>query len=275
MEPIPKRIAVRIRVLIALINLLQRIINSRAFRRVFHIVLKPILRVWIYTFLSRLAFGYTPKRLAELDPKAAAAIAQLEETRRNPIRAEVTDREYAALQATTWGTAGVALVIEVAIATSSKTLGPGMSIAAGCFAAVIPPLMVFGIIQSHHYDSKKDRPTTAQEMINLMAMIYGTQFFFCVGITAMLYDFDRLVAIAFLCGCWLALRILRKYSMQIVAVPTIPKVIAMTEKPLPPEPDAPETNEEEMRRMLKDNARLNGAVIPAEPAEGSSGDDKQ
>lgn len=270
MEPIPKRIAVRIRVQIALLKLLQRIINSSAFRRVFHIVLKPILRVWIYTFLSRIVFGYTPKRVVELDPKAADVIAQLEETRRKPIRAEVTDREYAALQATTWGTAGVALVIEVAIATSSKTLGPGMSIAAGCFAAVIPLLIVFGLIQSHHYDPKKDPPTTAQEVINLMAMIYGTQFFFCVGVTAMLYDFSRTVAIAFLCGCWLALRILRRYSMQTVAAPAIPKVIDMAEKSLPPEPDVPETNEEEMRRMLKDNARLSGGVIPAKPPEGPS-----
>jgi hypothetical protein len=63
--------------------------------------------------------------------------------------------------------------------------------------------------------------------------------------------------------------------MQTVAAPAIPKVIDMAEKSLPPEPDVPETNEEEMRRMLKDNARLSGGVIPAEPREGPSGDQKQ
>jgi hypothetical protein len=222
MESVPQRLPLRtrlkIRLKIAGLRLLLRIVASRAFK----VVLKPVLYAGLLAYACLLIFGHTPKRLAELNAQSAQLITRLEEVRNKPIRTNLTDREHAALRATTWGTAGAGVVIEVAIATSSKALGPTMCLAAACFAVTIPLLIAFGFVQSHQFDPARDRPTTTQEAINLQALIYGTQFLFCVGLTAMLFDFNRSVAAAFLVGCWLAWRSLKAF--------TIP----------PPSPEAPE-----------------------------------
>lgn len=214
MEPVPQRLPFRTRLKIAGLKLLIRVTASQAFKRALLIVFKPVLYVGLVIYACRLVFGHTPKWLAELSPQASQAMAQLEETRNKPIRSNLTDREHAALQATTWGMAGAGVVIEAAIATSSKTLGPAMSVAAGCFGMAIPLLIAFGFVQSHQFDPAKDRPTTTQEAINLAALIYGTQFLFCVGLTAMLFEFNRIVAVAFLVGCWLALRSFKRFAIS-------------------------------------------------------------
>lgn len=58
------------------------------------------------------------------------------EGRRARERAEIiSEKDRAVVQSMTWGTAGAAVLIVVAIATSSKTFsGPAILIAEGCFA---------------------------------------------------------------------------------------------------------------------------------------------
>jgi L-asparagine transporter-like permease len=282
MSEAPQRPSIRARMrvarahlLIALLKHVQRLVSGRAFKVVLRVLLTPILLVWLVVFSIQVLYGRGPKWLTELNPEVAQAMAQLEEAKNKPIHSDISDREHAALQATTWGMAGAGVVIEVAIATSSKTLGFAMSVSAGCFAIAIPLLIALGFVQSHLFDPKKDRPTTTREMLSLTTRIYATQFLFCVGLTAMLFDFNRLVAIAFLVGCLLALR-----SFHMFVVPKHqPKVsannsreVTMPEKSPAPEPA---TNEEEMRRMLKDNARVSGAVTPTKSPEDPSGDDAE
>jgi hypothetical protein len=262
MEPVPQRLPFRTRLKIArlklLISIATSITESQAFKRALLIVLKPVVYVGLMIFVSRLAFGYTPKWLGEVSPQASQSLAQLEETRNKPIRSNLTDREHAALQATTWGMAGAGLVIEVAIATSSKTLGPAMSVAAGCFATAIPLLITFGFVQSHQFNPAKDRPTTTQEAIKLAALIYGTQFLFCVGLTAMLFDFNRIVAVAFLVGSWLALRSFKRFTISRptpqVSAPDEPAAVVPT-KALPLEPAIPPTTNTEEMQCLGDDKR--------------------
>ena len=126
-----------------------------------------------------------------------------------------------------------------------------MSVAAGCFATAIPLLIAFGFVQSHQFNPAKDRPTTTQEALNLTALIYGTKFLFCLGLTAMLFDFNRIVAVAFLVGCWLALRSFKRFANsrptpQVSAPNEHAAVVPMKALPLEPA-NPPTTNTEEMQ----------------------------
>jgi hypothetical protein len=263
----PPKLALRTRLQIARLQLLLAIVKSRAFARVIKWTVRPIALGWLVLLVIRLAFGYTPTRLAAIHPDVAHALADLDAARNKPIRTEITDRQYASLQAMTWGTSGAALVLEAAIATSSKPLGPGMSVAAGCFAVVIPVLVACGFVQSGHYHPDKDHATTVQQSLNLSALIYGTQLAFCIGLASMLYDFNPVVAIAFLVGCILALRIIRRFAALMtpsLAKVTNPEEPIVTEKMSKPEPGT-KTNVEVARDMLKGNAYLSGAAGASTP----------
>jgi hypothetical protein len=198
----------------------------------------------------------------------------LQSARTKPVQGELSDADRAFIQPLTWGTAGAGLVILTAIVTSSAK-GTALTVAAGCCAVATPLLVAFGFIYPHLFMPKREPPAIVQQVLNIMLLIHGAQILFCAGIVAMLYSFNRAVALVFLVGCLLGWRAVSRFTVPVKrseAIAAPPKAgtlfgpeynPAMTNKPPAPEPDT-ETNEAIARRMMKDNARKSGALIPPE-----------
>jgi hypothetical protein len=217
----------RARVLIIVLKLTQRIVLSRFFR----IVLVPVLIVFRLVWAVRIVFGHSPvidvPGNSAITAELATMIAKLEESRRTRVIGEMTDRGRDLVQTMTWGTAGVAVLILVAIATSSKTFtGPSMTIAAGCFAVSVPLFISFGFAFAHQWDPGRDPPTT-QEVLNLNALIYGGQFLFALGLASLLWSFDYRVSLAFLVACCLASRVFKNLVVNRISPQVAQDVSAM------------------------------------------------
>lgn len=217
----------RLRVQIILLKGVQRLVFTRFFR----FVLQYVLMVWLLVWAARVVFGRSPiidvPANSAIPPELAQAIAQLEETRRARVKAEMTERSRDIVQTMTWGTAGVSVLILVAIATSSKTFtGLAMTIAAGCFAISIPLLISFGFAFAHHWDPARDPPTT-QEVINLNALIYAGQFVFAFGLASLLWSFDYRISLAFLVACYLGTRALKNLVTNRISPKVAQDVSAM------------------------------------------------
>jgi hypothetical protein len=101
----------RARLQIVLLRLLQRIILSRHFR----VILGPVLLVWAFVWACRVAFGRSPvikiPACSAITPELAEVIAKIEEARRAPVKAGMTERGRDIVQTMTWGTAGAAVLI--------------------------------------------------------------------------------------------------------------------------------------------------------------------
>lgn len=224
----PQRFArLRARLHSALLEVIGWIVRSRAFR----FLLRPILKVWLYIYAFRLAFGATPRVSVPsgsvITEETAGLIARLEDARNKPVTAEFTDRERSLIQSMTWGTAGAAVLILVAICTSSKTLGLAMSVAAGLFAVSIPLLTAFGFAYMHHREANTSNPPATQVILNLHALIYFGQMLFVLGIVAMLWDFNRWVAGTFLVACYFGMRAFKNLVTRYVTPASAKKVTSM------------------------------------------------
>lgn len=187
--PLLTRLTLRLR--IALSRLFGRVILSGSLQR---FVFGPLMSVGTVVYAFAIAFGRTPRIKVPPDsaitPDLAELITRIQESREAPVRPEITERGRAVVQKMTWGTAGAAVLILVAIATSSKIfVGPAMSIATGCFAVTIPFLVAFGFAFSHQWDPARD-PPSVPEIVNLNALIYGGQSLFAAGLTFLLWSFD-------------------------------------------------------------------------------------
>lgn len=214
-----------IRLLIALLENLRRIVQRIILSRPFRWVLMPVIYVGLIVYVLRLAAGRTPRiQLPPDSPRAqevAKLIAQLEASRKAPIqRRPLTEGDLALVKSLTWGTAGVAIVILVAIVTSTKTFGPAMLIAAGCFAVIVPLLTAFGFAHMHQLDPTTPACTT-QECINLFGLIYACQLLFAVGLGALLWDFNAGVSIAYFVACYLGRRVYNNFVLHRVSPPPV------------------------------------------------------
>ena len=226
MSSLLQRLKLGNRLKIVLLKILGRIILSRPFKW----VVTPLLYVGMIVWAAAIAFGRTPSikvpHGSPLSQEMVELVARIEESRKAPVRGQISDRERALVQSLTWGTAGAAVVILVAIATSSKTFGPAMPIAAGCFAVTIPLLIAFGLAHMHQWDAAK-APPTVQECINLIGLIYGGQLLFTVGLAVLLWDFNPRVSIAFLVACYFGARAHKNLVVKRFAPGTIENVTAM------------------------------------------------
>jgi len=202
----------RIRQYIRFLQFLQRMLNSPRFRRFMLIVIRPFLYALLLGFGVAVVFGYTPKKI-DPESKTAQLWRDIQATRSQRITvANVKDRDRALSQTTTWGMAGLGVLLLAAILTSPKS-GAAVSIAIGCFAISVPLLVALGALSWLHFD-EKGVPPTAQEIIYTTALTHMGQFLFCVGLGALVWSYDARAAIVFLVGCGIGLRVFQLFAVR-------------------------------------------------------------
>jgi hypothetical protein len=215
-----------------LLTIAGRILLSRIFMR---FVMPPLMAVGYVIYACIHAFG--PRRKFDVPSGGpvhlsewAELAARIQESKDGPQRKEISEEHRARMQSMTWGTAGAAVVILVAIATSSKAfVGPAITIAAMCFAFTIPLLIVFGFAISHHLNPARPPPEPT-ESSNATYLILAAQFVFAVGIGALLWSFDIKVALAFMVACCLAWRAYSNLVVHSFRSSTVGKVSVMLQE---------------------------------------------
>jgi hypothetical protein len=186
--------ALPVRLLIWSLTLVQRFVNSQAFRWALRMVLRPIIRVWFYWFAARAIFGSLPKWLSA-NPQTAPFALKLEEARNAPIQTDtVSDTGRKLMQALTWGVASVAIIVLTQTITSQpQNVTTARSLACGCFALVVPWLGVLGYMVTSDMDPKQPPPTVHQTLI-LHSAIYVGLLVFCFGFASLLWSYSPSIA---------------------------------------------------------------------------------
>lgn len=219
-----------------LARLLGWIILNRVLMR---FVYPPLVCVWTFAYTFFGAFGPKPRFKVppgtlfppgwpdadRMNAMMALLIARVREERSSPANAGIiTERDRAVIQSMTWGTAGAAVLIVVAIATSSKQFtGPAISVAAAFFAAAIPLLIAFGFAFAHQWDPVR-APPTPQERGNLGRLIITGQFLFASGIASLLWSFDPRVFAVFLVAWFLGWRAFKNLVVHRIAPKTAEEI---------------------------------------------------
>jgi hypothetical protein len=131
----------RIRVLIWLLQALQRIIQTAWFRAVLlRVVVRPALRVGAVWFIYALFFDRLPDSMSA-NPQVAQLRMQVKAYLDARVRrggASEGDRSF--VRTMTWGTAGVGVVILTTI-VAARVFSPAMLVATAAFALAIPFLV--------------------------------------------------------------------------------------------------------------------------------------
>ena len=198
-----------------------------------HRALGPLLTLAYMVQACVAAFGPRPRMKVPpgclLSGESMQLTAKLHEHRSASAHTEITDRQRAVAQSMTWGAAGAAVLILVAIATSSKTFsGAAMTVAATCFAVSIPLFIALGFAYSSHQNEATESPTP-NEALNLHHLLRSAQFLFGLGLAALLWSFDRRVSIAFVVACYLGWRAFMNLVVFRVGEKAAAEVSAMLE----------------------------------------------
>ena len=174
-----------------------------------------ILKVWRYARAYRSAFGPKPRmefQYGSLPPKFTSvlveAVVRVHEEKISADYTGLTEREKSLAQTMTWGTAGVAVVFLVAIATTACRPFPiAILISAGCFSFAVPLLVAFGLVFTYYTNPRRE-PLTVDEKTNLNLLVWSSQTLVAVGLGALLWSFNFLVFLTYfiaLCLGWRAL----------------------------------------------------------------------
>jgi hypothetical protein len=217
MSAVQKRLAVRVRLQIVLLRLLQRFVNSGTFR----VMLRGFIRVYWRYRLYGLVFA-TPKSWATASQEVAQLVDEVEALRNKPVQMDgATDKEPRLSQAMTWGVASFALIALIQIVTAqSSPISAARWVACGCFALVVPWLAVLGFAAHDHMDPK--RPPTVQQTLNMYAAMYAGNLVFCLGFASLLWSYNRSTAGIFVLSCYVAVRRFLSYAKKRAATATPP-----------------------------------------------------
>lgn len=191
---------VEIRLRIASVRFLMRIIATRWFQR---IIFRPVIYAmfaWLLLRVLRDPDAFTELGEGQVTAQAKALRVQLDaKVDRGP---GVASREVAL--AMTWGTGGVAVVLlTTAVAIHVQSLSA--QIGSGCFAISIPVFAVCGALQAHFSDLKAESPTVG-DSLRLTGLMYLAHLALCIGLAAFLWSYSPAVSMVFILTCYLALR---------------------------------------------------------------------
>lgn len=194
-----------LRWLIRALQLVQKLVATSRFQR---IVGRPVaygVVAWVAWRLIR-----NPRATAEATgPEVVGALESLQASLDAPVKFGDLERARAVGQAMTWGVAGAAILLLTATVASGAHRSWELELAASCFAPVIPILVICGTVYLSYTDAKAPAPT-ARHCFSLNAIMHGSHLVLCVGIAALLWSYQPLVAVVFVVGCWLSWRYLGK-----------------------------------------------------------------
>jgi len=197
------RLSIRVR--IALLQLAQRALQTRTARFVFRPV-AYIVSIWAVWSLLR---GGVESPIPEV-AKQKEQLRQQWTARTAWIKSETRDSDRAFGQTLTWGVAGAGVIILATIIAAAKP-SPALLVATGCLSLSVPLLVVLGFAWTIQTDPKA-RPPIVRDAVKLTGAIYLVNGIFLVGFAALLWSFSPWVVIAFLVGCYLALRYLGRFT---------------------------------------------------------------
>jgi hypothetical protein len=202
----------RIRVRIWRLQLLSRFVKTAWFRVA---VLHPAVRLRLLWFVWAIFFDRLPETS---NPQVATLQGELKARLDAPLAAsEATERGRAVNQAMTWGTAGVGVVILIAIITA-HALNPALETATAAFAVSVPFLVVLGFLYALQSDPKATPPTVRAALFQV-TLLYAAHLLFYFGLAALLWSYDPRIAALFVVACYLALRYFRRVTARSAITP--------------------------------------------------------
>lgn len=214
-----------------LLQFVGRVVLNQFFMR---FVLGPLFLLLGFVDACIHAFGPTPR--FEMPPGSVVpsgfmeVIGRIQEERKaKEVRTELTDYERASARSSTFGVAGVSMVMLVGIGTSSKVFnGPAVVIAAICFVITVPILIVCGIAFTHQWEPVRGHPA-AREISNLHSLIALMHLVFAFGLAAFVWSFDKRVSIVFVIAAYLGWRAYNNLVVHRIAPKTAESLTAMLE----------------------------------------------
>lgn len=213
------------KLIICVLKLLQKIslwiIQTRAFK---HLVLGSRARGFLTWFVWK-ALTH-PETLNIPDTQATLLLSQLEESldKRKwgqSVNENERDRAIAFNQAQTWGVAGAATLLLTTVILGEHPTDGAAVFAGACFAAAIPILIACGLIQKSYSDSDNPtlQPPSLREGLAVIAKMQFAQLLVCIGLIALLWNYNWIVSVVFIIACMMAWRLFRRSVMERAKTP--------------------------------------------------------